>query len=204
MFKAAKSVLEFGPGYDGPNIRFDRNLGGTASREAREFVREQMEPVAKALPRKWLEADSEAEQFAGFQKLAAEQKNALLAYCVASTLQPKLASEDQDDVTAYDIALSQTGANVADYWRPTKDNFLSRINSAPLLVIFEELFGAEFTKHRRNYKKAQLVSELDKAFADPENQISSDKLKNWLPAGMAFHAAPEPKPAKAKKSKKAA
>ena len=31
-------------------------------------------------------------------------------------------------------ALAQTGANVADYWRPTAVNFLSRIKSSQLLI----------------------------------------------------------------------
>ncbi len=35
-------------------------------------------------------------------------------------------------------------------------------------------------------------------------QEQIERVKNWLPEGMAFRELPEPKPAKAKKGKKAA
>ena len=48
----------------------ERLLGGLASKDAREFLRDQMEPVAKTLPSEWLKAKTEAEQFAAFQQLS--------------------------------------------------------------------------------------------------------------------------------------
>jgi hypothetical protein len=44
-------------------------------------------------------------------------KHRILAFCVASTSQPKLGEGE----TAYDLALAQTGGNVAAYWRPARD-----------------------------------------------------------------------------------
>ena len=52
---------------------------------------------------------------------------AVLAYCTATALRPNLAPNDGEDLSAYDIALSLTGANVADTWRPSKANYLSRL-----------------------------------------------------------------------------
>ena len=135
-----------------------------------------------------------------------DQKMRLLAYCTALTLKPELADTGLPP-TAYDIALAQTGANVAEYWRPTKENYLSRITKEQLLEIGRELFGDQSAHRRVNEKKGQLAEALHKAFAASD---ATDKTKNWLPAGMAFGSAPqvnaeaEPKPAKAKKGKKAA
>jgi ParB family chromosome partitioning protein len=212
VFRAAKGVLELRSGYDGPNVAFNREFGGNASKDARDFIREQMEPIAKALPRKWLEEENEDEQFVAFQKLTVEQKHALLAYAVAATLRPKLAPEEDDSLTAYDIALSQTGANVADHWRPTKDNYLSRVTKDHLLEIGKEIVSGErgetWARNNANAKKGDIATELHKMFADPERygvpSEQLDRVKGWLPKGMAFGQPPEPKTAKSKKGKKAA
>ena len=97
--------------------------------------------IGKALPTGWLKATSEAERFEAFRSLPEAAKLELLAYCVALTLQPKLGPAEGDEATAYDAALSLTGASVAGYWRPTKDNFLSRITRDQLLAISREVLG---------------------------------------------------------------
>ena len=79
---------------------------------------------------------------------------------------------------------------MADYWRPTKDNYLSRITREQLLAIGREVLGEQWAQARHKDKKAELVAQLDRAFATPEQpgrtleQVA--KLKRWLPAGMAF------------------
>lgn len=211
VFKTAKSLLSHSAARDGANIGFHRDYGGFAGKDAKAFVSDQMEPIAEALPVAWLEASTEAEQFALLQALEPEQKHALLAFCVACTLQPKLSPAEGKPLTAYDIALSQTGANVADYWRPNAANFLSRITREALLEIGQEIFGGNFATQYAQAKKGELVAQLDKGFANPEKALDPEKvrrLSSWLPAGMAFpaitHDEPAEKPAKAKKGKKAA
>ena len=210
VFKAAKSAFTMRSVSDGPQVSFSRNFCGNASSDASGFIQSQMEPIAKTLPTEWLKAKTEAEQFAEFQDLSDHQKQSLLAYCVALTLQPKLHHGGAQ--TAYDIALAQTGANVAEYWRPTKENFLSRVTKDELLDIGKELIGGksggQWVRSNANAKKGELAGDLHKMFAEPDRdgmpQEQSDRVKNWLPKGMAFPALEEPKPAKAKKGKKAA
>lgn len=183
VFKATKEMCGCGYTRDGAQVNFTRNCGGVrASNEARRFVSNGLKAIEATLPLAWLKADGEAEQFTAFQLLTAEQKHELLAFCVASTLQPKLAADGKPE-TAYDLALAQTGANVAEYWRPTAANFLSRVKSDQLLEIGAELFGESWAVRRNKSKKSQLVSELDKAFAAPDQ---TEKTRNWLPAGMSF------------------
>lgn len=206
VFKAAKNVLTTGYAHDGAAVSFSQNYGGTAGEDAKEFLQSQMQPIEKILPADFLDLDTEAEQFLAFQKLSTDQKHAILAYCVASTLQPKLATEGRE-LTAYDIALSQTGANVAEYWRPTKDSFLSRVTREQLLEIGRQFGGEAWVSYRRDYKKSTLADELHGYFAKSHLPDTTDAVRNWLPAGMAFGVAPEPKaeeaqtPAKGKKKK---
>jgi hypothetical protein len=127
---------------------------------------------------------------------------------VALTLKPKLAPAEGDEVTAYDAALALTGACMASYWRPAKDSFLRRISRDQLFALARDTLGDGWVQLRINDKKAFLVDQLDRAFADPakygQTPEQVEKLKSWLPTGMAFGIATDLKPAKAKKARKAA
>lgn len=205
VFKAAKGALTMRSGSDGPHVSFSRNFGGTAGADARSLLASRMEPVAKALPADWLKAKTEAKQFAAFRELTEYQKQALLAYCVAVTLQPKL--DGGGEPTAYDVALSLTGVNVAEHWRPTAANYLGRVPKDRLLEIGRKVLlgGDSWANRLRDAKKTTVVAELDAAFAKSGNPDTIDKIKNWLPEGMAFRrAAPAEKPTKAKRPKKTA
>lgn len=181
VFKMAKGVCSHGHAYDGPQVAFQRNYGGHAGREARDFVDSHMEAVKAELPLDWLELDTEAAQFAAFQLLPDADKHRILAFCVASTLQPKL--HEGKAASAYDMALAQTGANVADYWRPTRENYLSRVSRMELLGIGRQLFSDQWANARFKEKKSNLVDALHTAFASDD---ATDKTRNWLPEGMAF------------------
>ena len=97
---------------------------------------------------------------------------------------------------------------MAGYWRPAKDSYLGRVTRDQLLALARDTLGETWAGSRTGDKKASLVDQLDRAFADPAKSGRTpeqvEKLKNWLPAGMAlsFHLAA--KPAKAKKASKAA
>ncbi len=124
---------------------------------------------------------------------------------MALTLQPKLAPAEGQEATAYDAALAQTEGSVAAYWRPSKDSYLSRITREQLLALARETLGESWAQARRSDKKASLVEQIDRAFADPAKYGRTpeqiEKLKTWLPAGMAFGGA-SPEAAKAKKPRK--
>ncbi len=204
VFHVACEIFDHGSPYDGPNVHFSESIP-QPSVEGDTLAAKRLEAVKEGLPVKWLEPEEDAARFAAFCDLTAEEKMRLLAYCTALTLKPGLANELPH--TAYDIALSKTEANVAEYWRPNAASFLSRIGRAQLLELGQETFGGDFTSRWNKAKKGELVAMLDKAFANPSKDNRSEvvaRLKNWLPVGMAFRAAPEPKPVKAKKSKKAA
>ena len=190
---------------DGTSISCRTGYGsGVAGEEAQKFAESQIEAAKQGLPVAWMEPGTEAEQFNQFRELPDGEKHRLLAFCVAASLKPKLGTED-DEPTAYDIALSLTGGNPADYWRPTKDNYLSRINREQLLAIGGTVMLDGWVDAHRNDKKGTLVALLDKAFADSGKPDTRGAIKNWLPKGMGFHAeAQEAEPVKtAKKGRNA-
>jgi ParB family chromosome partitioning protein len=194
-FHAACQVLDGALLFDGPDIRFQGRTADTSGDvEALPLAR--FSDLEHLLPTDWLEGASEAERFHRFRELLDDDKRAILAYCVAATLRPGLAPSRPEDATAYDVALSLTGADVALHWRPTKANYLGRLTRDQLLALGGELLRQPWAAERRGLKKSQLVDELDAAFASPnERGVTPEtvrRLKSWLPEGMSFAEASWP------------
>ncbi|WP_337173563.1 ParB/RepB/Spo0J family partition protein [Paludisphaera sp.] len=180
------------PGSTGLDIRLTghaakfEGAGATAAASA-------MEAILHGLPRHWLEAGDEAERFRRFRALNQAEKQAVFAFCVARSLQPQLSTGHEN--SAHELALSLTGVEVADYWRPTKEQYLKRLTRAQLLALGAELLGEAWAYQRMDYRKTELVERLEAAFRAPEQPGHSPeqaaKLAAWLPEGMAF-LPPEP------------
>jgi ParB family transcriptional regulator, chromosome partitioning protein len=192
------------PGHSGLDVVFRKH---SPAAKAETVAGNALEATQEALPLAWLEATSEAEQFRLFSYLPDADKVNLLAYCVASSLKPRLGTGN--GATAYEVALSLTGADVAAFWRPTAANYLGRITRDQLLTIGREILGESWAQSRHKDKKSELAAQLERAFAAPEKHGRTPeqvgKLSNWLPEGMAFTAtaAEQPK-AKKKNARKAA
>jgi len=191
VFHAACGIIDHVPTRDGVDVHF-RQSYPRPSVEGDTLALKRLEAMHLSL--EWLKQDGEAARFREFSELSQQEKLAILAYCTAVTLKPKLASGDEES-TAYDIALTLTGCDVADYWRPTQGNYLSRITRDQLLAVGREVLGEQWALSRAKDKKSELAGALDRAFADPERHGHSPEriaqLKSWLPAGFGFvsHAA---------------
>ncbi len=207
VFQAASAMLG-SPADGGADVHFDLPRRNATTGEEPTTASNALAAVANSLPVDWLKPRSEVARFEAFSSLPESAKLELLGYCVALTLKPKLAPVAGDEITAYDAALARTNANVAGYWRPTTDNLLGRISRDQLLAISRETLGEAWELTHGKDKKAALVAQLGRAFADPDKSGRApgqvEKLKTWLPAGMSFDLPAEPRPAKSKKAKKAA
>lgn len=205
VFQVA-SVTFNHPTNGGADVQFRRHRM-TAADEAAKATAQALAEVAGSLPLAWLKPKTEAARFEAFRLLPEESKLDLLAYCMALTLKPRLTPTSGEDVTAYDLALSLTSGSVETYWRPTRENFFSRVTREQLLAIRTEVLGSAWGKAYQDDKKGTLVEQLHRAFADPDasgrRPEQVEKLKSWLPACMTF-TVNLPKPAKAKKARKAA
>jgi ParB family chromosome partitioning protein len=120
---------------------------------------------------------------------------------VATTLKPQLSTGNE--ATAYEHALALTGGSVAATWRPAKGSYLGRITRDQLLALGREILGEQWAQLRSKDKKGALADQLERAFAEPGKQgrtpQQAEKLKQWLPTGMAFATAAK-KPAKKRKA----
>ena len=189
VFHVAASVFDHVSPHDGPDVHF-RQSYPRPSVDGETAAAERLEKLQEALPVDWLAEETEVARFEALRTLTDAEKLHLLAYCTALTLKPKLAPAEGDQATAFDAALALTAANVATYWRPTKDNYLSRITRDQLLAIGREVLGEPWANARRSDKKSVLVEQLDRAFATPVHDArtpgQAERLRRWLPAGMDF------------------
>ena len=189
VMSAARQVLNSRAIFDGPHVSFQqshiRPSGGEKTAAA-----ERLDEIKADLPLSWMRENTEFGQVEAFKPLAEADKHRILAYCVAMTLRSKLAPAAGKQQSAYDAALAQTGVDVTAWWRPTAANFLSRIKIGQLLEIGRQVFlgGDEWVSRSRDKKKAALVTELDAAFAKSANPDTVDKIREWLPEGMALVA----------------
>ena len=172
----------------GPDVLFREHRPAVAEGHA-------VKVVGEALPVAWLKPTTEAGQFQAFISLSDKEKLDLLAYCVAGSLKPQLSTGRE--ATAYELALSLTGADMAGHWRPTVANYLGRITRDQLLALGRDILGDQWAQARHRDKKGELAAQLERAFAAPEKYGRTpqqlEKLTHWLPDGMAFAAAATPK-----------
>jgi ParB family chromosome partitioning protein len=186
MYQTALSMIDDTSADEALDIEFNR----TRLKEAADTATGDFEAVAKSLSLEWLKVDGDAARFETFRLLPETAKLEILAYCVALTLAPKLGPVHGEEATAYDVTLALTAGRVADYWRPTDDGFLGRLTREQLLAVSREVLGDSWSQSHSGDKKALLVEQLHRAFADPDKsgRTSSqvEKLKGWLPAGMSF------------------
>jgi len=205
-FQAASTMLGEPVLWDGPDVEFRRPKPGKEREDS--TAQRELAAMRKALPEGWLKGASEVERFERFRSLPEKDRLRLLAYCIAMTLQAKLGAAAGEEPTAYDLALSLTGTDVAGYWRPGRLGFFNRCKRDQLLAIGREVLDERWAQAHVGEKKGALVSQLDRLFSNPEKSgraaEQTERLKRWLPAGMSFEVAASPKPARAKKAGKAA
>jgi ParB family chromosome partitioning protein len=190
-FKAARSVVAMRPVSAGPDVQFTRHQATPPVQHAATIAGRAFEAIRDSLPMAWLHQRTEAEQFQAFLSLSDKEKLDFLAYGVAASLKPQLSTGGEN--SAYELALSLTDADLANYWRPTRANYLARISRDQLLALGRDLLGEQWAHARSRDKKDELADSLEQAFAHPEKAACSPeqrvRLGEWLPEGMEFGAA---------------
>ncbi len=145
----------------------------------------------KALDTSWLSLKP-GEAFTALSALPAESKQRLFAWCVAATLEPQLAIEDQAD-PVLECAGRRLAIPFADCWRPTAANYWGRVKKAHGLGVAKEVLGPRWARDHADDKKAILATALQTAFDPAESgrsigldQATRDSAAAWLPPGMAY------------------
>lgn len=161
-------------------------------------AKKQLKKLKSDLDMSWNKG-TEAQKFANFVLLTELKKTRFLAYAFARTLRGRI----DEKFCTYTAAGMLANTNVASCWRPTKENYFSRISCEMLIKIGKEIFVKDWNS--KLVTKKQLVTFLSDAFKDPKKTANGDlriqnAIETWLPRGMAFEASGELPNAKLKKS----
>ena len=161
------------------------------SRRSQTAAGDALKAIREGLPLAWLHQETEAEQFQAFLGLSDKDKLDLLAYCVATSLKPQLSTGHES--TACELALSLTDASTGRLLASDAEQ-LSRPHHAATscLPSAANCSASQWSQASSRDKKGELADALERAFAEPEKVACTpeqrEKLKRWLPEGMAFGA----------------
>ena len=200
LFQIARRV--FGQGYrpdaldisavetpDRPPIRRnDTRFDGAARGE------QLLEQNRSALPLDWIALDDDQVAFRALRDLPQAEKESLFASCVARTAKGQLAFE-RSARPELEATVARLGVDFASEYRPDAELFWSRLTKAKLLDIASRTLGPDWAGSRSKFKKAQLVSSMERAFGPDARDAShltagarAAALK-WTPPGFeAFDA----------------
>ena len=137
----------------------------------------------------WMEQEDEGESFAALRALPEGEKQALFSAAVARTVKGQLAFEP-DARPELEATIARLNVDFAKRVRPTADMLWSRIRKDRILAVARETLGPAWASVRSKYKKADLATAMEGAFAagDPPVGLAASARAAalaWTPPGFA-------------------
>ena len=120
--------------------------------------------IGPHLPFEWMEGDDDAACFAALRELPRADKEKLFAAAVARTVKGQLAFE-HGARPELEATVARLDIDFAKHVRPTADMLWSRIRKDRILDVARQTLGAAWASARSKYKKADLATAMEEAFA---------------------------------------
>ncbi len=129
-------------------------------------------------------------------------KQALFAWCVAHGVVQQLAT-DHGAHPVIEVIGQRMAVDTAACWRPTAENYWSRVKKDHAIKIARELIDDRWADDKAKDKKPVIAASMEQAFSEDPRAAAgltpetAEKTSTWLPDGMAFNGsfteqAPEP------------
>ncbi|NIJ09307.1 ParB family chromosome partitioning protein [Sphingomonas vulcanisoli] len=164
-----------------------RDEGSTASRA--------IEEQRQALDTSWAGHRTMTERFDAFRALDDEARGAWVAFVIAQTLEPTLNVGDGGRLNGFHDHLGRIlEIQVAQWWRPTAENFFGRVKKDVMLDALAEIGGPVLRGRYKDAKKGDLANTCASLCAGQgivEAEIR-EKATAWLPEAMRFDAIEQP------------
>lgn len=116
----------------------------------------------------WHAHELEGDRFSAFRELTVTQKKRILSYCAAVSYRSSV-SESLDKVVTDTVKF-----DIAQHWKPTKENYFSRIKKDDLLEIGAKAIDEQWVDDNAKLPKGQIADKLDCA----------ESMENWMPDSM--------------------
>lgn len=144
--------------------------------------------LTDALDRSWHDMATPEARFDAFRSLDDDAKAAWLGWTVARALRP--VETGKPGSSFIDHLGSSLDINVAEWWRPTAENYFDRVSKTMTLAAIEEVGGAELRNRYGASKKTDLAASAEKLFRG-ETIVEAEirpALLAWVPPAMTFGA----------------
>lgn len=189
VFQAASSIglPDYASGrQDYASVSFSTQYAPEAITKEKTDAKGLSKEAAEGVNFTWKKEKTEIDRFRALCKLKQDEKIALLALAYSKTIRPCLNSKPD----VFEVAMTMTDDQVNKFWRPTKENYFSRITTEQLQKIGKELFLKDWNP--KSDKKSFLAQHLHDVFSFPSKASTSQdtvkRIEAWLPEGMAFIA----------------
>ena len=143
----------------------------------------------------WAGHKTMTERFDAFRALDDEARGAWVAFSIARTLEPTLNVAEGYRQNAFHDHLGRLlDIQVANWWRPTAENFFGRVKKDVMLEALEEIGGPILRGRYKDAKKGDLAAtcaSLCNGQGIVEAEIR-EKATAWLPDAMRFDAIEKP------------
>jgi ParB family chromosome partitioning protein len=161
----------------------DPTTGNMPSTRAREYLAEAHDGLDAA----WTEHESEVDRFEAFRALDDDSKANWLAYIVALSLEAKPGFSNEQ-IALHNRMAAILEVDVANWWRPTSENFFDRVNKGSILSLLHDVGGPALTARHASLKKSEISESCQKLFAGEsivEPEVKAAALA-WVPNAMRF------------------
>lgn len=130
----------------------------------------------------WLRSNKPVKQYDQFRKLSANDREKLLCFVAASTLEAGTRLPGQAPLM--DDLVSRLETDFRDYFTPSAESYFSRLRTDQLIALGKKLVGKSWVEDHQKSTKKQLVAYFDNLFRSSDDDLTVEmaKMKNeWIP-----------------------
>ena len=166
-----------------------------AFRDEGSMASQTIEDQRQHLDTSWAGHTTMSERFDAFRALDEGARGAWVAYAIAQTLEPTLNIAEGGRTNGFHDHLGRIlDIQVAQWWRPTAENFFGRVKKDVMLDALLEIGGPILRGRYKDAKKSELAStcaSLCNGQGIVEAEIR-EKASAWLPDAMRFDGVEKP------------
>ncbi|MCG9702512.1 ParB N-terminal domain-containing protein [Vibrio natriegens] len=145
---------------------------------------ERMEQHKNSFDMSWFEKTDTQERFQAFVELDAEEKQKQVAFATSLMFVPSLIGDGR---FSFEFLYQELDFDAADYWRPTTDSFLKRIDKESLIDIARPVMSEEWLQSAQSLKKGDLVQQLNIWLSGGDDALTEPQkahFAQWMPKGF--------------------
>lgn len=166
-----------------------------AFRDEASMASQTIEDQRQHLDTSWAGHPTMSARFDAFRGLPDDARGAWVAYGIAQTLEPTLNIVDGGRVNGFHDHLGRLlDIQVANWWRPTAENFFGRVKKDVMLDALEEIGGPILRGRYKDAKKSELAATCG-SLCNGQGIVEAEvreKASAWLPDAMRFDGIEKP------------